>query len=131
MSAAVIGKSIVIKGELSGDEDLTVEGTVEGKITLSNNNVIIGPNGRVTADVSAQTVTITGNVEGDVSASELVEITDSGSLKGNIKAPRLTIADGAFFQGSVEMQKASTATISSMPSKSAAANVEKPAVGAA
>jgi len=109
MSAvAVIGKSIVIKGELSGNEDLTIEGKVEGKVSLANNNLIVGAEGRVTADLFAQKITITGKVEGDVSATEVVEIAASGSLKGNIRSPRLVITDGAFFQGSVEMQKPAT-----------------------
>ncbi|MDH4229428.1 MAG: polymer-forming cytoskeletal protein [Nitrospirota bacterium] len=104
-AVAMIGKSIIIKGELSGNEDLVVEGTVEGKISLVENSVVIGSEGRVTANVFARIVTITGKVEGDVTASERVEITASGSIKGNIRAPRLVINDGAFFQGSVEMQK--------------------------
>ncbi|MFQ5508775.1 MAG: polymer-forming cytoskeletal protein [Leptospirillia bacterium] len=104
-TVAVIGKSIVIKGELSGNEDLTVEGTVDGKITLTDNNLVIGEEGRVNANLFARMVTITGKVEGDVVASERVEISESGSLKGNIRSPRLVINDGAFFQGSIEMQK--------------------------
>ncbi|MBI5137258.1 MAG: polymer-forming cytoskeletal protein [Nitrospirae bacterium] len=105
MNAAVIGKSIVIKGELSGDEDLTVEGTVEGRITLTKNNLLVGADGRVLANVHAQVVTVTGRLEGDITANDRVEITEKGSVTGNIRTPRLVIADGAFFQGSVEMQK--------------------------
>ncbi len=115
MSAAVIGKSIVIKGELSGNEDLTVEGTVEGTITLTKNNVVVGADGRVKADVHAQVVTVTGKLEGDVTANERVEITENGSVTGNIKTPRLVIADGAFFQGSVEMPKAGESATATAP----------------
>jgi len=106
---AMIGKSIVIKGELSGAEDLVVEGVVEGKINLPKNNLTVGAEGRVNADVSAQVVTITGKVEGDVTATERVEITASGAVTGNVRTPRLVVADGAFFQGSIEMKKAETA----------------------
>jgi cytoskeletal protein CcmA (bactofilin family) len=107
-SVAVVGKSIVIKGELSGNEDLVVEGSVDGTITLTDNNLVVGADGRVNANLFARSVTITGKVEGDVSASERVEITATGSLKGNIRSPRLIINDGAYFQGSVEMKKASS-----------------------
>ena len=104
-SVAIVGKSIVIKGELSGNEDLVVEGSVDGTITLTDNNLVVGADGRVNANLFARAVTITGKVEGDVQANERVEITATGSLKGNIRAPRLVINDGAFFQGTVEMKK--------------------------
>jgi len=109
-SVAIVGKSIVIKGELSGNEDLVVEGNVDGTITLTDNNLVVGADGRVNANLFARSVTITGKVEGDVSATERVEITATGSLKGNIRAPRLVINDGAFFQGAVEMKKATSGT---------------------
>ena len=105
-SVAIVGKSIVIKGELSGNEDLVLEGAVDGTITLTDNNLVVGADGRVNANIFARSVTITGKVEGDVQANERVEITATGSLKGNIRAPRLIINDGAFFQGTVEMKKA-------------------------
>jgi cytoskeletal protein CcmA (bactofilin family) len=104
-SVAIVGKSIVIKGELSGNEDLVVEGNVDGTITLTDNNLVVGADGRVNANLFARSVTITGKVEGDVSSTERVEITATGSLKGNIRSPRVVINDGAFFQGSVEMKK--------------------------
>lgn len=104
---AIIGQSIQIKGELSGNEDLTIDGTVEGNIELKQNNLTIGPNGNIKADINAKTVTITGKVEGNVTADEKVEIRETGNLRGNIAAPRVVIADGAFFKGSVEMEKKS------------------------
>jgi len=107
-SVAVVGKSIVIKGELSGNEDLVLEGAVDGTITLTDNNLVVGADGRVNANLFARSVTITGKVEGDVTATERVEITATGSLKGNIRSPRLVINDGAFFQGTVEMKKVAT-----------------------
>jgi len=116
-SVAVVGKSIVIKGELSGNEDLVVEGAVDGTITLTDNNLVVGADGRVNANLFARSVTITGRVEGDVSATERVEITATGSLKGNIRSPRLVINDGAFFQGSVEMKKVASGTQQIEPKK--------------
>lgn len=136
-AVAMIGKSIVIKGELSGNEDLTIEGTVEGKISLTDNSVIVGADGRVTANIFARTITITGKVEGDVTATERIEVTASGSVKGNLRAPRLVITDGAFFQGSVEMGKPTAAKgVESRPASSATrpateAEKSKPAVGIA
>ena len=105
---AIIGQSIHIKGELTGNEDLTIDGTVEGNIELKENNLTIGPNGNIKADINAKTVTITGEAQGNVTAVEKVEIRESGKLRGNITAPRVVIADGAFFKGSVEMEKKPT-----------------------
>jgi len=102
---AIIGQSIHIKGELTGNEDLTIDGTVEGNIELKENNLTIGQNGNIKADINAKTVTITGEVQGNVNAEEKVEIRETGKLRGNIVAPRIVIADGAFFKGSVEMER--------------------------
>jgi cytoskeletal protein CcmA (bactofilin family) len=100
-----IGKSVVIKGELSGSEDLTIEGHVEGKIELKDHLLTIGPNGRIKAQIFAKTVIVLGEVNGNVSASEKVEIRDGGSVDGDIVSPRVAIAEGAHFRGSVDMQK--------------------------
>lgn len=105
---AIIGQSIQIKGELTGHEDLTIDGSVEGKIELKENNLTVGPNGKIKADINAKTVTITGEVHGDVTAEEKVEMRETGKLHGNIVAPRVVIADGALFKGSVEMEKKSS-----------------------
>ena len=100
-----IGKSVYIKGELSGDEDLTIEGRVEGKIELKAHNLVIGPNGKISAELYAKNVTVIGNVIGNIAAGEIVEIRASGSVVGDIRSPRISIADGAHFKGSVDMQK--------------------------
>jgi cytoskeletal protein CcmA (bactofilin family) len=100
-----IGKSVVIKGELSGSEDLTIEGQVEGKIELRQNVLTIGPNGKIKAQVFAKAVIVLGEVMGNVSASERVDIRDNGSVDGDIAAPRVAIADGAHFRGSIDMQR--------------------------
>ncbi len=100
-----IGKSVVIKGELNGSEDLTIEGQVEGKIELRQNVLTIGSNARIKAQVFAKAVIILGEVTGNVSASEKVDIRDNGSVDGDIAAPRVAIAEGAHFRGSIDMQK--------------------------
>ncbi len=104
-----IGKSVVIKGELNGSEDLTIEGHVEGTIQLRDHVLTIGPNGRIKAQVFAKAVIVLGEVTGNVSASEKVDIRDNGSVDGDIIAPRVAIAEGAHFRGSVDMQRKSGA----------------------
>lgn len=105
-----IGKSVVIKGELSGSEDLTIEGQVDGKIELRQNVLTIGPNGKIKAQVFAKSVVILGEVTGNVTASEKVDIRDNGSVDGDIAAPRVAIAEGAHFRGSIDMQRAGTSS---------------------
>jgi cytoskeletal protein CcmA (bactofilin family) len=100
-----IGKSVVIKGELNGSEDLTIEGHVEGTIQLRDHVLTIGPNGRIKAQVFAKSVIVLGEVTGNVTASDKVDIRDNGSVDGDIVAPRVAIAEGAHFRGSVDMQR--------------------------
>jgi cytoskeletal protein CcmA (bactofilin family) len=100
-----IGKSVVIKGELSGSEDLTIEGQVEGKIELRQNVLTIGPNGKIKAQVFAKSVIVLGEVTGNVTASEKVDIRDNGSVDGDLVSPRVAIAEGAHFRGSIDMQR--------------------------
>lgn len=100
-----IGKSVVIKGELSASEDLTIEGQVEGKVELTQNVLTIGPNGRIKASVFAKAVIVQGEVHGNITASEKVDIRDNGSVDGDLAAPRVAIADGAHFRGSIDMQR--------------------------
>ena len=100
-----IGKSVVIKGELNGSEDLTIEGHVEGTIQLREHVLTIGPNGKIKAQVFAKSVIVLGEVTGNVSASDKVDIRDNGSVDGDIVAPRVAIAEGAHFRGSVDMQR--------------------------
>ena len=100
-----IGKSVVIKGELNGSEDLTIEGHVEGTIQLRDHVLTIGPNGRIKAQVFAKSVIVLGEVTGNVTASDKVDIRDNGSVDGDIVSPRVAIAEGAHFRGSVDMQR--------------------------
>jgi cytoskeletal protein CcmA (bactofilin family) len=103
--SASIGKSIVINGELSGSENLTVEGRVDGKIELRDHVLTIGTNGRVTAAVTARLIIVLGHVTGNLVATEKVDIRESGSVEGDIVAPRVAIADGSHFRGSIDMQR--------------------------
>ena len=103
-----IGKSVVIKGELSASEDLTIEGQVEGKVDLRQNTLTIGTNARITAQVSAKVVIVMGHVHGNISATEKVDIRDNGSVDGDLSAPRVAIAEGAHFRGSIDMQQSKT-----------------------
>jgi cytoskeletal protein CcmA (bactofilin family) len=110
-----IGKSVVIKGELSGSEDLTIEGHVEGKIELRENVLTIGPNGKIKAEVFAKAVIVLGEVSGNVTASEKVDIRDNGSVDGDIASPRVAIAEGAHFRGSVDMQRGAAGKPAAQP----------------
>jgi cytoskeletal protein CcmA (bactofilin family) len=100
-----IGKSIVIKGEVSGSEDLTIEGQVEGKIELREHILSVGASGRVQAHIVAKAIVVHGEVTGNLTAAEKVEIRENGAVEGDIVAPRVAIADGAKFRGSIDMRR--------------------------
>src|SRR5262249_30580944 len=119
-----IGKSVIIKGELSGSEDLTIEGIVEGKIELRQNILTIGANGKIKAQIFAKAVSVQGEVQGNVTGSEKVDIRDAGKVDGDISAPRVAIADGAHFRGSIDMQQGGKPA---EPKPAAAAAEPKPA----
>ena len=114
-----IGKSVVIKGELNGSEDLTIEGQVEGTIQLKEHVLTIGPNGKIKAQVFAKSVIVLGEVTGNVTATEKVDIRDKGSVDGDIISPRVAIAEGAHFRGSVDMQRKAAAATASAPAQAA------------
>jgi cytoskeletal protein CcmA (bactofilin family) len=104
MANTVIGSSIVIEGEISGDEDLIVHGTVKGKITVKD-SLFVADSGVVDADIETQSVEIAGKVTGNITAAEKVELRTDCRVLGDIKAPRILIADGASFRGSVDMER--------------------------
>jgi len=104
-SVARFGPSLFLKGELSGSEDVVIEGHFEGKIDLKNSNILVGETGKIKADIWANNITIKGSVEGNIQASNKVFISDNGQLKGDINAPTISIMDGARFRGSVKMGK--------------------------
>ena len=100
-----IGKSIVIKGDVTGSENLTIDGKVEGKIELKQHLLTIGQYGRIQAEVFAKSVVVLGEVVGNIRASEKVAIRDNGTVEGDIVAPRVAIAEGARFRGGIDMQQ--------------------------
>lgn len=104
----MIGSTIKIKGEVTGDEDLQIEGSVEGAIELVDHQVTIGETGKVRADIIAKTVIVNGRVTGDITGGEMVIITKSGNINGNIVTPRMTLEDGAVFKGSIDMDPGET-----------------------
>ncbi len=106
---ANIGKSISIKGDVSGDEDTVIEGRVEGRIDLKNHHLTIGPNGNVKGEIAAKQITVVGVVKGNVTATERIELSDSGRVKGDLASPRLLIQEGAQLNGVVSMQPAGSA----------------------
>ena len=106
---ATIGKSLVIKGEVTGSESLYIDGRVEGSINLSGNRVTIGRNGVVAANINAREIVVLGKVRGNLTASDRVDIRSDGSLTGDVVAARISIEDGAFFKGGIDIRKAGPA----------------------
>ena len=102
---ATIGKSLFIKGEITGSESLFVDGKVEGSINLAGNRVTIGRNGQVAANITAREIVVLGKVRGNVSATDRVDIRAEGSLNGDVSAARISIEDGAFFKGGIDIRK--------------------------
>jgi cytoskeletal protein CcmA (bactofilin family) len=102
---ADVKESVFIKGELRVEEDLTIEGCVEGSIELKEHNLWIGPHGKVSAKINAKSVIVAGEVVGDIHAGEIVEIKMSGSVRGNISCPRILVVDGAKFQGWINTER--------------------------
>ncbi len=100
-----VGRSIVVKGELHGCEDVKIEGQVEGRISLKQHVLTVGTHGRIHADVLAKSVVIRGEVVGNIEAAETVSISAEGTVVGNIRAPRVAIAEGARFRGGIDMQQ--------------------------
>jgi len=122
-----IGKSVVIKGELNGSEDLTIEGHVEGTIQLRDHVLTIGPNGRIKAQVFAKSVIVLGEVNGNVTASDKVDIRDNGSVEGDLISPRIAIAEGAHFKGSIDMQRKGAPQGQAKPAQPQAASQQQSA----
>src|SRR5580704_14860280 len=105
---AQIGKSVVVKGELSGSEDLYVDGQVEGSIALKGNSLTVGPNGQVKASVDAKGVVVQGKLDGNIQASDRVELRKSAIVNGDIATQRIAIEEGAFRKGKVDIHRADT-----------------------
>jgi cytoskeletal protein CcmA (bactofilin family) len=107
---ATIGKSLVIKGEVTGSESLYIDGRVEGSISLAGNRVTIGRNGVVAANINAREIVVLGKVRGNLTASDRVDIRSDGSLTGDVVAARISIEDGAYFKGGIDIRKGGTPT---------------------
>jgi cytoskeletal protein CcmA (bactofilin family) len=103
---ATIGKGLYIKGEITGSESLFIDGKVEGSLNLPGNRVTVGRNGQVSANITAREIVVLGKVKGDVTATDRVDIRAEGSLNGNVAAARISIEDGAFFKGGIDIRKA-------------------------
>jgi cytoskeletal protein CcmA (bactofilin family) len=121
---ANIGKSIAIKGDLTGNEDLSIEGKVEGKVELPNNQLTVGANGVVKAEINAKSVIVIGHVAGNVNGTERVEIQATGIVDGDVSSPRLVVAEGAVLNGSIHMGKQSGASATGTPPAGTAAGAE-------
>ena len=102
---ATIGKSLIIKGEVSGSESLYIDGKVEGAINLPGNRVTVGRNGQVAANIVAREIVVLGKVRGNCQASDRIDIRSEGSLTGDVIAARISIEDGAFFKGGIDIRK--------------------------
>ena len=103
---ATIGKSLVIKGEVTGSESLYIDGRVEGTINLPGNRVTVGRNGQIQANINAKELVVLGKVKGNITASDRVDIRNEGSLAGDVVCQRISIEDGAYFKGSIDIRKA-------------------------
>jgi cytoskeletal protein CcmA (bactofilin family) len=108
--AAVIGKSVQIRGEVKGSEDLLVDGQVEGTITLTESRLTIGPNAKVAAHVSARDVVVLGTLNGDITATGRIELRQGSNLTGDISASRLSIEENAIFKGKVDLVQTAKTT---------------------
>ena len=116
---ATIGQSIIFKGELSGDEDLEIEGQVDGNVNLQNHQLTVGANGRLKAEVQAKSIIVIGQVIGNLSATERIEIQATGVVEGDLRAPRLNVQEGAVLNGSIDMSALSAGASASEPKKPA------------
>ena len=115
--STVIGKSVTIRGELSGKEDLYMDGTVEGTITLSGSRLTVGPNARVMADMTVRDVVVYGFVEGNIRATGRIELRESAVVKGDIAAERLSIEENASIKGRVELSEAGPGSAAGQPAE--------------
>jgi cytoskeletal protein CcmA (bactofilin family) len=106
---ARIGPSVQVKGEINGSEDLEIHGSVEGTVTLDERRLTIGPTAKVSADLSAREIVIYGSVKGNLKAKDRIEIKKDGSVIGDLSTARIMIEDGAYFKGSIEIEKGADA----------------------
>jgi cytoskeletal protein CcmA (bactofilin family) len=123
---ATIGKGLYIKGEITGSESLFIDGKVEGSINLPGNRVTVGRNGQVAANVTAREIVVLGKIRGNVSASDRVDIRAEGALTGDVAAARISIEDGAFFKGGIDIRKPEAKTGAPATPVAASTSAEQP-----
>jgi len=123
---ATIGKGLFVKGEITGSESLFIDGKVEGSINLPGNRVTVGRNGQVAANISAREIVVLGKIRGNVSATDRVDIRAEGSLSGDVSAARISIEDGAFFKGGIDIRKPDAKAAGPSGPGPAIAEVSKP-----
>jgi cytoskeletal protein CcmA (bactofilin family) len=126
---ATIGKGLYIKGEITGSESLYVDGKVDGSINLAGNRVTVGRNGQVAASITAREIVVLGKVRGNITATDRVDIRAEGALTGDVAAARISIEDGAFFKGGIDIRKPDAkpvgpTAVPSEPAKTEAAKAE-------
>jgi cytoskeletal protein CcmA (bactofilin family) len=123
---ATIGKGLLIKGDISGSESIFIDGKVEGSINLPGNRVTVGKNGQVAASITAREIVVLGKVRGNVSATDRVDIRAEGSLSGDVSAARISIEDGAFFKGGIDIRKPDAKPVPAAPPSPVVAEASKP-----
>src|SRR5437016_10102284 len=128
---ATIGKSLVVKGEVTGSESLYIDGRVEGAINLPGNRVTVGRNGQVQANVNAREVVVLGKVKGNIAASDRVDIRNEGSLTGDVVCQRISIEDGAYFKGGIDIRKPDQKEMNGTPINCPTKTESTPAIAAA
>ncbi len=129
-SRATIGPTVSIKGNLTSEEDLLMEGRLEGKIEIRQHSITVGKKGQIKADIYGKVITIEGNVEGNLYGEEQLIVRQSGIVRGNIVAPRVVLEDGSNFKGSIDMSPKEKPAVAAAPEKPAvAAAPEKPTIG--
>jgi cytoskeletal protein CcmA (bactofilin family) len=132
--SAIIGKSVVLKGQIYGREDLTIDGEVEGTVELQEHRLTIGPNGKVVATIKAREVVVLGTVHGNIETREKIEIRKEAKLVGDIRTARIVIEDGAYFKGNIDIVRAEVAKPAAIAPKpqpvASAAAPSSPAIAA-
>jgi cytoskeletal protein CcmA (bactofilin family) len=127
---AVLGKSVIVKGQIYSREDLTIDGEVEGTVELQEHRLTIGPNGKVRASVKARELVVLGTIHGDVETTDKIDIRKEAKLVGDIKTARIVIEDGAYFKGNIDIVRAEAARPVAAPAPKPAVSAIAPAAGA-
>ena len=129
--AAVIGKSVVLKGQIYGREDLTIDGEVEGTVELQEHRLTIGPNGKVVATIKAREIVVLGTVHGNIETREKIDIRKEAKVVGDIRTARIVIEDGAYFKGSIDIVRAEAPKPAAVPKPQPVASAGSPSPAAA